>query len=208
MALVTASEYKTSRGLTGSGYDTRITAAIGVCEAYIRRYCGRDPDTGFESATWTETISGDGSGTLFLREWPVASITSVKFRESSTVFGTALSTAEYYLSSDTRASRLFRAGGLSSWETTHATGSVWPVGVENIQVIYVGGYATTPDDLAEAVFTLVDTWFEQAGRDTIDAAQSAKGVVNRVARTQPEKWAVVRELLIEWAPPMVSGGAA
>lgn len=203
MALITTAEYKAAAGYTGSGYDSRIAIAIGVVERFVRAYCGRDRAAGFEEATWTEYLDGDGGETIKLREWPVSSITSVKFRESATAFGTAEASSSYYVdpSTDNRG-LVFRAGGLGSWEVEART-ACWPKGRRNIEVVYTGGYSTVPDDLKNACYELVSAWFNTSGRDAINTQQAALGVVNQVSKTEDERWARVRSLLSEWAPPMV-----
>lgn len=201
MALITTAEVKTRLGLSGTAYDARIGVAIASAEAYVRRYCGRDMATGFETGTWTQYVSGNGLGTVRLQEWPVASITSVKVRTSASTFGDALGSDEYYVDPNTdNRGDLHRTGADShGWDEYPWASGVWPEGRSNIEVVYVGGYATIPADLKEACHVLVDGWMSSVGRDVVNDAQGNLGVVNKVLKTEAERAATVRRLLEPWA---------
>jgi len=198
-ALVTAAEYKASRGFTGSDYDTRMASAAGVASAKIRAYCNRDPDDGFESAARTEVYDGTGTQTLHLREWPVDSIASVKFRTSvssgAAVYGETVDDSGYYVGRD---GELVRAGSVG-WENEPC--GQWPVGVANIQAVYTAGYATIPDDIAEAAFMLMDTWFDDAGRNVVTASVDNRGVDQKQRATTMEITARIGEMLARYRRP-------
>jgi hypothetical protein len=201
VALVTAAAYKTSRGISGSDFDARIAVAIGVAEQIVRDLCGRDRTAGFESATWTEYLDGTGDDVLRLREWPVASVTSVKYRESSTAFGEALDTSAYYIdpTADNRG-ELHIWGSSAQWGQTQ---SVWPAGSKNIQVVYVGGYDTIPADLQEACFILIDSWYASSLRDSVSSQAEVLGQINRTLKTEGEKALTLHGYLKSWKGPLV-----
>lgn len=175
MALFTATEYKTSRGISGTDYDTRIADGLGHVETFIRRYCGRNTTNGFESAERTETYDGNGLSVLYLNEWPITAVDSVSLRTSASAFGTTLESTEYYTGSQGRIYRY--AAAVYGW-TNGEQRSVWPEGDQNIQIVYTGGYATIPDDLKEACYLCMDSWFASAGRDSLNLASESMGVLN------------------------------
>lgn len=203
MALVTAAEYKTSRGISGTAYDTRIGEAIDVASARVREYCGRNLTNGFESAARTEVYDGTGTDMLQLREWPEITITSVKFLSSvasgAAVYGETLDASGYY--ADERG-RLYRTNGVG-WAWTHdgTTRDEWPEGNRNIQVVYTGGFSTVPDNLKEAVMILVDAWFQSTQRDAVGLNQEARGVDNRQYAAAMEVTNRVATLLAPWRRP-------
>lgn len=202
MALATATEYKTSRGISGSGFDTRIGVAIAAAETLIREHCGRDRAAGFDSATWTEYLDGTGTDTLRLREWPVASITSVKYRTSSTAFGTTLDSTAYYIDPVTdNTGELYRTNVSTSWDDPPG---YWPSGRRNIQVVYVGGYGTIPADLKEAVYVLVDAWYAASLRDNLNTTADVLGVLNRTLKTEAERAATLHRLLSPWKRALIA----
>jgi hypothetical protein len=205
VAFITAAAYKTSRGIAGTDHDTRIGVYVDAVQAFVRDYCGRDPAAGFESATWTEYLDGTGTDVLLLREWPVASITSVKFRTSSTAFDDAEPASAYYIDPEgTNKGQLYRTGGLDVWSHRDHYGLVWPKGRRNVQVVYVGGYSTTPGDLAEACYTLIDAMYSTSLRDVVNAQTATLGIQNMMAKTEDERAATVRRLLHRWAGALVA----
>lgn len=200
MALVTATEYKTSRGIAGTDYDTRIGEAINAASAKVRMYCGRDLSNGFEEAERTEVYNGDGTPQIRLNEWPVDSISSVSLRSSAAsgaaVYGDTVDASGYF--ADARGI-LYRVGGIDwAWKHDGSSRVGWPYQFAAVQVVYTGGYATIPQGIKDAVFALMDQWFDEAGRNAVSAATEAKGVVNRGARPPMDITAAIADMLSPW----------
>ena len=200
MALVTATEYKTSRGISGTAYDTRIGEAINAASAKARMYCGRDLSNGFESAERTEVYDADGTGQIRLNEWPVSSIAAVKLRTAAAsgaaVYGDTVDATGYY--ADNRGI-LHRVGGVTyAWEHNGSSRVTWGDAPSFVQVQYTAGYATIPDAIQEAVFALMDQWFDEAGRNVLSAQNEAKGVVNVANRSPMEITAAIADMLSPW----------
>jgi hypothetical protein len=162
LALTTASEYKTYAGISGSTDDTFIGVILLVAEKYVANICNRT----FESATVTEIYDGNGEESIVLRRPPVTSVTSVEFAVSSTTWTTVPSEAY----------RIDLAAGVLSMANSSATflnfddslvDRPWQIGMRpsfprgrsNIRVVYVGGYATIPDDLKFVVWSMMDMMF-------------------------------------------------
>lgn len=179
--LVSTSEYKAWRGISGSTYDTFIATILGWVSADVRRYCGRNLTNGFESATRTETYSGPDEATIQLREWPITSITSVTqlYAGGDT---TVLDSSTYRVDADSGLlSRIdVRRGRFASWAINQSNGYAgdWKAdprfeeGFFNYSVVYVGGYSTIPGDLHMAVCRLTDVLFNQRGNDPSITSES------------------------------------
>lgn len=210
MALTTTADYKTSRSIGGTDFDTRIAAGIAWAEMYVREYCDRDTSNGFESATRTEVYDGTGTEALYLREWPVTAITSVKFRtgiaSGAGVFGDTVASSSYLVHHDGKA--LIREGGSGDalWcderpytLTSQRRGAYWPEGSQIIEVVYTGGFSTIPATLAEAVHTLVDVWMDDGGRNAMTLASSGRGIETRSAALPADVASRVSLLLREYA---------
>ncbi len=209
MALITAADWKTSRGIAGIDFDTRLDVAVPAAEAYVRRYCGRDMANGFESAARTEVYDGTGTSTIRLREWPVDSITSVAYLSSvasgAATYGDTVTSSGYYVAGD---GELVRFSGGGHWPTDHgphggllcgtSLDAYWAIGTGNIEVQYTGGYATVPADLAEACYLIVDWWWERAGRGEMDLNQAGAGVLQRAIAAADELTGRVHALLAPW----------
>ncbi len=69
----------TANATPGSADDTAINTLISACSAQIEKYCRRT----FASTVYDELYSGTGQRLLLLRNFPIVSIQSVRFRPAS-----------------------------------------------------------------------------------------------------------------------------
>lgn len=163
MAIITTAQFKTYRSISASTWDTLLGVLITAAQAKIERYCDRIFDPGNQ----TETFDGNDSDTLLLKAIPVTSITSVTITGDSGTTSTLASTA-YRVNALT--GELFRLGATSGRFPTDAYGATystaefgiapcWPIGFQNVTVVYVGGYSTMPTDLQLAMYQYVDAIF-------------------------------------------------
>ena len=179
MALCTVQNVKDALGISGSSQDSLITFFVNGANTAIKRYCRSN----LEQATYTDYLDGTGLNSILLRETPVQSITNIwldqagYYGQGSGFASSSLLTAgvDYALMPDFQkdsshhdwsGSGMVRRLGLGTASyfvvsnSTIAGGAkfaVWPVGVGNIKVTYVAGYATIPDDLTFAATSLA-TW--------------------------------------------------
>jgi len=93
----------------------------------------------------TEQYDGDNTTILFLRNYPINSITSIH-QDSDRVFGvdTLVDPVNYVYSANSR--------------KLTGVGVVWYFGVQTIQAILNAGYVGVPEDLENAVLELIDFW--------------------------------------------------
>src|SRR5947209_15543417 len=73
MSLDTLANVKLRLGVTTSADDTLLSALMDAADQYVADYCGRD----FSGGTFTEYHPG-GAAFVFLRNYPVQAVTSVK----------------------------------------------------------------------------------------------------------------------------------
>ena len=144
--LTNRADVKTAFNIDGAGYDGIIDALLTPVTTYITNYCGRV----FDSATYTEYHEALGSlaTEMLLDVWPVASVTSVHV---STELPRVYSTDELLTAGEAYIPKL--APGI----IVRTDGSFWPMDVQATQVIYVGGYATLPEDLVQAAIEIIGT---------------------------------------------------
>lgn len=173
-ALVTTSEYKTYAGITGSGEDTLLGVLIDAASAAARRACDRNETNGFESTERTETYDGKDSANIQLNEWPVSLVTSVTIvgDDGST---TVLSSSDYRIKPASGV--LYMLGAARGrfavyspyYQTYVAEGfgerPNFPRGIENVSVVYTGGWATIPADLKMAIYRIVDILYAERRKD-------------------------------------------
>lgn len=180
MALTTIAEYKVYANLSGTSEDTRLTALLGVATSIVRKIGGRSQSDGFESATRTEVCDGNGSRSVLVDETPVTSVTSVSWLSSDGSTST-LPAAAYTVNQDegiiyavvAGSGPIFNSAPVSS--VGYGPTGGFPYGKRNVQVVYVGGYATIPDGLKLAVWMVMDWLRTDAGRNPSMQSESIGG---------------------------------
>lgn len=146
------SEIKEYLGLAGvTEHDDLLEALSLSVSAWIERYTGRK----FEQATATEYFDG-GTKELFLGSFPIISVTSVKQNvgTQNTPVWQTISAEEYV--------KYFPTGVI-----LHT--SVFPSGDQNIEVVYVAGYAVLPEDIKHLAKELIGRRFNQRKAQGIKA---------------------------------------
>lgn len=140
MSLDTLANVKTRIGLTTSADDALLDLLRASADEFVTQHCGRS----FEAGTYTECFPG-GRPVVRLRNFPVSSVTSVKF-DLSGAFGpeTALATTSYSLEAER--GLLWSRGGR------------FPCGPNSLQVVYATS-AAVPGDVMHAYADLVAHWY-------------------------------------------------
>lgn len=163
MAITTASDYKTWAGISASTYDARLAVLIPYMQSRVENYCRRV----FDYASFTEKVDGTGTDCIYVANAPIKTLTSVTVVYDSTS-STALDTSLYTFSTDDTG-RIWLYGGarqrLGMSDTGQTLDPSWgyvnqfPVGRENITVVYAGGFggvgATYPPALVAAFMELL-----------------------------------------------------
>lgn len=154
VGLASLDTLKSNLGVTTSTDDEFMANLLSVATRRIEVYCGRDRG-GFISQSWTETIDGDGTGEIALRNRPVTAIASVKSIDSEGT-ETTLDSSSYRR--DQRVGIVHRIddedsdlGFISGGGGHNGIVFRWPAqferGNQNLSVTYTGGY--TPSNLPE-----------------------------------------------------------
>jgi uncharacterized phiE125 gp8 family phage protein len=193
--ITTASNYKTSRGVPGSDYDTIIADIITQQQAWLERQCGR----AFDEATYTdEAYDGTGTGELWLDNRPVSTLTAVKILASDGTT-TTLDSGDYRLVDSQYIHRLKSTGwdAVSPWDGY--SGPCFPRGHGNVLVTYTAGYGSGehPDDLVSLMYQLVDIALHDRGHSAL-IQQQADGVVQRTRMTPTDAEKVKADLIRPW----------
>jgi len=147
MALDTLTNVKNALGISATDQDTQIGALLEPLSALIEREAGRR----FTSETVTERHPG-GEATISLREFPVASITSV----TDKVTGEVLSSDQYEVEMDTGLLRRLALG--SRWATAGIDQAVYLGKIAKAlrwEITYLGGPATVPEDVKLALYLAI-----------------------------------------------------
>jgi uncharacterized phiE125 gp8 family phage protein len=163
MSLDTLANVKLRLGVTTSADDALLTALMDAADQYVADFCGRD----FAGGTFTEYHPG-GSAFVFLRNYPVQSVTGVKV-DPAYAFGadTELSATAYVVHTD-RGVVESLAGPFLRCPAPRA-----------VQVVYATATGAVPADVQEAYTLLVGHWYRhvktQVAADFRDVVQQTYG---------------------------------
>lgn len=140
MSLTTLSSVKAFKNITVSDHDNELTRLITTVDNFIDEYCRRT----FELDTITEYHSTlRGQAALLLRRAPIISITSIHDDPLRAYGANTLLAASSYVIDDANAG-LVRLDGTSFGQ-----------GLQNIKVVYAGGFARIPSILEQAAIELI-----------------------------------------------------
>lgn len=177
MSLDTLANVKARLGVSGSADDSLLTLLQASADDFIKNWCERD----FEGGTFTEYHSG-GSAFVYLRNYPVTSITAVKV-DPSGAFGSesVIPSSAYVVHTDWGVIQslggplLPRAGhGLVSNDI-----AFWSRGPRVVQVVYATAAGAVPNDVKEAYARLVGSWYRRVKTESavnfLDVSQQRFG---------------------------------
>ena len=170
--LVSLADVKADWAITGTDAtrDAFLSRAISRCSTAAGQYCNRV----FPSETVTETFFAErdiqprmnygGVDPLQLTRWPIVAITSV-VEGIGTAAITLDPASDYFpVPEDGCLIRLGSDGQPMNWPAT------------KIVVVYVGGFASIPLDVQDAVSRMVWTRYAEQNRDPLIKRQKAWGV--------------------------------
>lgn len=135
MLLFSPQEFKAHEGITDNSEDVQIDQLTQAVTAFVENYCRRS----FASATHTETYDGLGKDFLLVRNIPVTSVTSIHIDPARTFGASTLVDSSTYVVNATSG----KIQLINQTDNILVTGGLFPVGIKNVQVIYVAGYANT-----------------------------------------------------------------
>lgn len=148
--------------------DKLVETLIQQAHARLQGYLGR----GLDAYSRTEEYNGGKAG-IFLRHWPVSSVTSVTDQQGTVATGDdeVLETTEYRLEGET---------GIL-WRTTHyANKRLWEPGQQRFKVVYTGGMEASTewddferDELAGSLRDLVAYWYRHRDPQLIALLEGA-----------------------------------
>lgn len=142
--LTTTAAFKQYLNITGTTDDAQIAFLVTAVSELIANTLNRDVGT----QTFTETYDGSGNRRQVVSNYPITSVTSVR------VDGALQQAATGVLSAGYRFDRFSVFFNLS----------VFPEGIQNVQLVYVAGYTTVPPDLAQACLETMANIYRTATR--------------------------------------------
>lgn len=151
MNLINLEEYKTYKGIKTTDDDARIIQIISHVSGLVKNFCNRE----FVDYYSTDKVEYHDSrfSTLYLREVPLVSVTTVEFSEDGGQTYEALVDGENYL--------------IDMSNETITTGSIGlpfstaALTTNGMKVTYKGGYSECPEDLKICCFDIVEYYREE-----------------------------------------------
>ena len=147
MALCTLEQVKNHFGFGDDAKDEeQIELLIAAAQSLFERYCGRM----FDEATFTEYWNGDGTDLLFVKNYPIISITSIHDDTGDHTYG---------------ASTLLDPTGYAIINDNHVQlySTLFNKSVNNVQIIYVAGYSDETGDHVPIPEELRQACIQQVG---------------------------------------------
>jgi hypothetical protein len=186
MSLDTLANVKNRLGVTSSDDDGLLSALMDSADQYVAEFCGQD----FGGGTFTEYHAGE-SPIVFLRNYPVQSITSVKV-DPSYGFGTETlrSATSYVVHADRGVIQSLTGPFLPSGCVLPVLATpVWQRAPRVVQVVYSTATGAVPADVREAYALLIGHWYRHVKTQIASGfqnvlRQSAGGVTVTFARDQ------------------------
>ena len=155
--------------------DTLLTRLMNGADAFITQHTGRN----FDGGTFTETHPA-GHSVLFLRNYPVTSVTSVKVDPARQFGSDTVRAADTYVLHADRG----LIESLTGPFLTPRSGlrDDWPAAV---QVVYATATAAVPAPVKEAFTQLISHWYRQA---KTFAAQEYEMLIQQTDGTDAKGW--------------------
>jgi hypothetical protein len=177
---------KNNKNPAGDADDYSIQLCITACSMWWLRQTGLGNESGINAAsplnsqvTYTETYDGNGSNTLYLRNRPIVSVTSLTICGVTIQQSTAWGVPGWVVDQSGKCIKLRGAGGgnTMSFTTIGYPGLVlgqWFIeDVQNVTVTYVAGFSVTPLDVQLAVTQQVGQNVKR--KEWIDVASRSMG---------------------------------
>jgi hypothetical protein len=150
--LVTLKKVKSFLKITTTANDELLNSLIVQYSTLIESYCKRK----FSKAEYTETYDGTGSPRLFLKQYPIGSVSSLSVDEIT------CDSADYVIYADEGIIEL-------------VDGSLFTKDKLNVAITYEAGYEEIPPDIELCCQKLVALAFKETDSDRIGIASQSFG---------------------------------
>lgn len=109
-----------------------------------------------ERVSYDQYYDGNGGVRMFLRNRPIATVTSLTVSGVAIPASTSETTPGYVIDSSGKSLAIKFGGAVSSrYFSRSGVGYQFSMGIQNVHVVYTAGYAQTPDDIVDASIEMV-----------------------------------------------------
>ncbi len=154
MAIQILSDLKVHLGVTGTADDALLTQLQGAADSFVDTACGRS----FVGGTFTEDHPGGGH-LLFLKNFPVAAVSSLKV-DATRVFAadSLLAATRYVVHADRGVIELLDGTFIPSLPGWNVGADAFPGAV---RVVYSAATGAIPAAVSQAYSDLIGHWYRQ-----------------------------------------------
>jgi hypothetical protein len=184
VALFTLQELKDHLGISSTDHDTFLTQLTTRVSLMVARWCNRIAQAGtsaleLNASDETEYYDGSGRPDLRVKRYPIVSVTSVHIDADRDFDAETLVDSSDYVTDNHGLIRY-----LPQEQTGFQTISYWPKGIQNVKVIYKGGYSTIPEDLKEgALLWAVSIFSKRASSGVVAESVGSYSITYGVSST-------------------------
>ena len=160
-------ETKAYMGVPVATNDALLTTFEKVARALINKYCSV---TTFLEDTYSEFYDGERETYVVLKHFPIVSVTTLHIDGGRVFDASALIASDEFV--------IYKDDGkieLIGVDQFGGVRSIFPRGQQNIKVVYVAGFSTTPDDLKVATQMVIDHLFNNRGMHGV-TSESVGGI--------------------------------
>ena len=152
--MITLAELKQYLKINDTTQDSFLQTCVDTAINAVIQYCNRD----FRLASYTQYFQGNGKNRLFLKNYPINSVSEIKKLDTTTYnYIDIITNAGDTIGNSTQ---LHGDGSLVLLKDyTFESGSEK---VENIKILYNGGYAAAPDDIKTVCKEIATEYYNNA----------------------------------------------
>jgi hypothetical protein len=155
--------------------DGLLAGMITAASLYWLRKTGRVHVDGSTPATSSlveqvtcgpEWYDGNGNDRLFLRLWPIVSVSELSINGLAIPASTSITAPGFVIDQGGKCLAMRSFGGgwnVSTWRSRYARPYCFARGTQNVEVSYVAGFNGVPDDVAEKCCKMVVLTFKRRG---------------------------------------------
>lgn len=183
--LVTISQVKDWLGIpqTNDSNDNTLQFLITGFSQYVANQTGIQSFNSVQQ--YDEVFDGNGRGRMFVNNPPIQSVISLTIGGVAVPASTGATIPGYYIEQQKR-SIAFRASGWSLMPPQSIFPYLFISGQGNVELVYNGGYITTPFDLAVAAMKAVSIYYQR--KDYQDLASKTLSTGNGTGTIAYRQW--------------------
>lgn len=179
--LTSVANLKSWSSLVSTADDALLARLITAVSSFFASYCGRV----FQSAAYSEVRDGTGGAKLVLRQYPVTAVASLAVDGQTIGMRPKVGQPGYVISPP---------------RTLALAGYTFTSDVQNVEVSYTAGFATTPADLEQACIECCASWYKRKSRIDEQSKSIQGEVITFSMKDIPAAAKSILDDYVNWIP--------